>query len=153
MTAPQRGPIQFYEDPDDYIISWSTPFSNYVYEPDPDVPNYWVPVRMKTAEEMAAEKVAQIRDAARQKAVASGDKRRTAMYRLHSSEEELLYVGISTQPLQRWIQHAADKNWWPEVANMSIDWFDSRAEALAVEAHTIKTERPLHNVVHNDRAA
>jgi predicted GIY-YIG superfamily endonuclease len=153
MSAPQREPIQFYEDPDDYIVSYSVPFSNYVYERDPDIPNYWVPVRMKTPDEMAAEKAAEIQDAARQKAEAAGDARRTALYRLRTSEDDLLYVGISTQPLQRWIQHAADKDWWPEVANMSIEWFDSSAEALALEAHAIRTESPLHNIVHNDRAA
>lgn len=155
MTSPPqigREPIQFYEDPDDCIVSWSVPFSNYVYEPDPDIPNYWVPVRMKTPEEMAAEKAAEIQETARQKAAAAGDTRRTAMYRLRSSDGVLLYVGISTQPLQRWMQHAADKDWWPEVASMSLEWLGSNAEALAIEAHAIRTERPIHNVVHNGAA-
>lgn len=146
-----------YEDPTDGLVWWSSPLRNFEYERSAEDPNYWVAVRQKTEEEMAAEiaaeKTQQVRDTARQKAAASGDSRRTALYRLRDSDDVLLYVGISEKPLQRWVQHAADKGWWPEVAGMSLEWLDSNAEALAMEAHAIRTEKPLHNVVHNQAIA
>ena len=67
-----------------------------------------------------------------------------ALYRLYSASGDLLYIGISGNPPQRWLQHAADKPWWPEVdvANSSTEWFSTRDEALAMEALAIKSERP-----------
>jgi predicted GIY-YIG superfamily endonuclease len=142
-------PIQWYEDPEDGIACYSSPIANFVYERSADDPNYWVAVRRKTPEEMAAEKAQAIQGEARRKAIAIGDMRRTALYRLRNSDDMLLYVGISENPLQRWIQHSADKDWWPEVASMSLEWLDSHTEALAMEAHAIRVEQPVHNVVHN----
>ncbi|MFJ3601877.1 GIY-YIG nuclease family protein [Streptomyces anulatus] len=73
----------------------------------------------------------------------------TAVYRLRDNTQQLLYVGISDDPLRRWPEHAKDKPWWQDVANFSIEWFGSRPEALTAEALAIKSERPLHNIVHN----
>ncbi|MFF4791877.1 GIY-YIG nuclease family protein [Streptomyces sp. NPDC001276] len=153
----EREPIQWYEDPEDGLACYSSPIRNYVYAQSDDDPNYWVAVRWKTPQEMAAEeaaeKVAQARLEARKKAAAAGDKRRTALYRLSDSAGQLLYVGISAKPLQRWTQHAAEKPWWPLVSTMTLEWFDSNAEALAMEALAIQSEWPQHNVVHNGQAA
>lgn len=76
----------------------------------------------------------------------------TALYRLRSGSNDLLYVGISGNPPKRWLQHAVDKPWWPQVdvSNSTTEWFGTRDEALAMEALAIKSERPLHNIVHND---
>lgn len=155
LKAPNGGPIQMYEDPEDWIVSYSSPFANYVYEPHPDVPNYWVAVRMKTEEEMQAEEVEEV--AARgpkrvRKAADDTDPQPTALYRLRNSAGELLYVGISSKPPQRWGQHAADKEWWPEVADLSLEWLDSRADALDAEGRAIRTEKPKYNVLHNKAA-
>jgi predicted GIY-YIG superfamily endonuclease len=73
----------------------------------------------------------------------------TALYRLRNNADDLLYVGISGDPLRRWTQHAADKEWWPEVSHFNIAWFERREAALAAEAAAIRTEKPVHNVVHN----
>lgn len=146
-------PIQMYEDPYDPIVSFSSPFANFVYEPHPTAPNYWVAAREKTAAEMGAEdaatKLQKTRTAARKQAKAKNDDQRTALYRIRSASSDLLYIGISSNPPKRWLQHAADKPWWQEAADFSIEWFESRTEALAMEALAIKSERPLHNVVHN----
>lgn len=74
---------------------------------------------------------------------------RTALYRLRDSAGRLLYVGIGRDPLRRWPEHAGDKPWWPEVADLSMEWFESRTEALGAEATAIRVERPRHNVIHN----
>jgi len=75
---------------------------------------------------------------------------RTALYRLRTSTGELLYVGISGTPFRRWVEHSADKDWWPDVAECSLEWLDSRPAALLAEASVIRAEHPIHNVVHND---
>lgn len=77
---------------------------------------------------------------------------RTALYRLRGESRGLLYVGISSNPLRRWPEHAAEKQWWSEVTDLSMQWFESRAAALKAEVEAIRTERPLYNVQHNDVA-
>lgn len=76
-------------------------------------------------------------------------KTRTALYRLRDGSGRLLYVGISSSPLRRWPEHAADKSWWPEVSQFSVEWCGSREQALAAEAVAIQTEQPAYNVHHN----
>ncbi|MER5843221.1 GIY-YIG nuclease family protein [Streptomyces prasinus] len=73
----------------------------------------------------------------------------TALYRLRDKTGRLLYVGISDSPLRRWPEHAADKPWWSDVSDLSLEWLESRPAALAAEAHAIQTEKPLYNVLHN----
>jgi predicted GIY-YIG superfamily endonuclease len=73
----------------------------------------------------------------------------TALYRLRGSVDDLLYVGISNDPLRRWSEHAGDKAWWPQVAHFSLEWFPSRDQALLAEARAIRAERPLYNIAHN----
>jgi predicted GIY-YIG superfamily endonuclease len=74
---------------------------------------------------------------------------RTALYRLRDEAGTLLYVGITDKPSRRWFAHAADKPWWGDVANRSLEWLPSRERALEAEAHAIRTEKPLHNIRHN----
>jgi DNA-binding transcriptional regulator YhcF (GntR family) len=72
----------------------------------------------------------------------------TALYRLYDSQGRLLYVGIATSPERRWLQHAAEKVWWPAVSRRDTEWFPSRAEAAAAEITAIRSERPCHNEAH-----
>jgi hypothetical protein len=73
----------------------------------------------------------------------------TALYRLSDAAGELLYMGISDDPLRRWGEHAGDRQWWPSVANLSLEWFGSRPAALKAEALAIRAEEPKYNVLHN----
>jgi len=72
---------------------------------------------------------------------------RTAVYRLYGANDELLYIGISVNPDQRFMQHAASKEWWPEVARREVAmWFDDRPQAAAAEARAIRDHHPRHNL-------
>lgn len=160
MRNRDGSPIQMYEDPEDGVAFYSSPLVGYIYEPIPDAPNHWAAVRLMTPEELAEEKRQKLREeaqalqsAAQRQAREIGDTNVTALYRLSNADGELLYVGISSKPLQRWIQHSGDKAWWPKVGQFSLTWFDSLSEAAAMEAHAIRTERPVHNIVHNGRKA
>lgn len=69
-----------------------------------------------------------------------------ALYRFYSEKGQLLYVGITNNPGNRFSQHQADKPWWHDVAGISVEKFDTRPDALAAEARAIHVENPLHNI-------
>lgn len=77
----------------------------------------------------------------------------TALYRLFDADGKLLYVGIADDPHRRWVQHARDKAWWPEVTKKTADWFDSRSEAGEAEIKAIREELPLHNLMYRSPLA
>lgn len=68
------------------------------------------------------------------------------LYRFWNDADELLYVGITARPWERWKQHRAEKAWWEEVAKVTIENFATRAEVKAAETVAIKTENPLYNI-------
>src|ERR1035441_2240405 len=57
----------------------------------------------------------------------------TALYRLYSDSDQLLYIGITRSPEWRWYKHASHSPWWPQVQRREIAWHDSRPEARAAE--------------------
>jgi predicted GIY-YIG superfamily endonuclease len=71
------------------------------------------------------------------------------LYRAFNAQGQLLYVGITMNPGNRFAQHSDEKPWWTDVANIRVEQFASRNEVLTAEREVIKSERPLHNVVHN----
>lgn len=77
------------------------------------------------------------------------DGERTALYRLYDASDQLLYVGIATDPKARWYRHASDKDWWGDVATREVEWFASREEASNAEITAIHKEKPTHNRTHN----
>ncbi len=70
---------------------------------------------------------------------------RTAVYRVYDAAERLLYVGASKSALTRAMQHAATKDWWPEVATIRVTWHPTPAAAAVEELRAIDAERPLYN--------
>lgn len=73
---------------------------------------------------------------------------RVAIYRFFDADDELLYVGISSDPALRWMQHRATKPWASEVAMRVIEWLPSRLDALLAEVQAIRTEQPRYNGTH-----
>jgi len=71
------------------------------------------------------------------------------LYRFFGHDGRLLYVGITADPGVRWKAHAKDKPWWAEVANVTVEPYDSREAVLAAETAAIASEGPLYNVMHN----
>ncbi|MFJ4356886.1 GntR family transcriptional regulator [Streptomyces massasporeus] len=74
---------------------------------------------------------------------------RSALYRLFDVTDQLLYVGISTNPEERWKTHTMLKSWWNEVAHKTVTWLPSWDEALAQEERVIRDEAPRYNGTHN----
>ena len=72
---------------------------------------------------------------------------RSAVYRLYGTDDSLLYVGVSVDPRRRYLEHASTQPWGPEVARFEVAaWYDERRDALAAEAHAIRSDRPRHNL-------
>lgn len=71
-----------------------------------------------------------------------------ALYRFYDDSGQLLYVGITANPGQRWTQHAHAKPWWHHVATVTLEQHPNREAVLAAERTAIITEQPRHNVVH-----
>lgn len=69
---------------------------------------------------------------------------RTAVYRLYDSTETLIYIGITSNPAQRFKAHWL-KTWWPEVSMREVEWHETRASAEEIEARVIEADRPRYN--------
>ncbi len=74
-----------------------------------------------------------------------------ALYRFFDEVGDLLYVGITMNPAARWKQHSQDKDWWTEVANITVEPHKSRTAVLEAERLAILTEHPRYNTMHNTR--
>lgn len=70
----------------------------------------------------------------------------TSLYRAFNAGGELLYVGITDKHLLRFRQHGNTKPWWPAVAVLRLEHFESRDHALAAESNAIKAEAPKWNL-------
>ncbi|WP_435112379.1 GIY-YIG nuclease family protein [Nocardiopsis synnemataformans] len=79
--------------------------------------------------------------------------RETAVYRLYSQDDELLYVGLSCNPEGRWKQHESDRPWWSGVARKEVSWYPTRGDAEAAERAAIQQEKPAYNSSHAGEAA
>jgi hypothetical protein len=74
--------------------------------------------------------------------------RPTAVYRLYDKDEVLVYVGISSQPPIRFVQHRQGSAWWRDVVTREVEWYETRRLALAEEFRAITHDRPLFNKHH-----
>lgn len=73
----------------------------------------------------------------------------TTLYRLFGQQDELLYVGIASNPGRRFEQHAKDKPWWSDVERVTLEHRKDRKEALAAESAAIAAEQPRYNIAGN----
>jgi len=78
--------------------------------------------------------------------VISAGEHRTALYRFYDADEQLLYVGITSDPWRRWRQHVLEKAWYPQVKHQAVTWYDSRIRAELAEQSAIRCERPRFNI-------
>jgi hypothetical protein len=74
------------------------------------------------------------------------------LYRHFDEGGKLLYVGISVHAVSRLASHKQTSPWVWSVARMEIQTFPTRQEAEEAEREAIRTERPLFNSTHGDKA-
>ena len=68
-----------------------------------------------------------------------------AVYRFFDADDGLLYVGISDSLGTRFGAHR-NTAWWPKAVRNTVQWYDTRAQALAAEYKAITTESPQYNI-------
>lgn len=71
-----------------------------------------------------------------------------AVYRVWSADSRLLYVGSSPSPLNRAWEHSKTKAWGPDIATITVEWFESPDRAFEAEKDAIRDEKPEWNVQH-----
>jgi predicted GIY-YIG superfamily endonuclease len=77
----------------------------------------------------------------------------TALYRFFDTAGRLLYVGITVDIGVRWKHHSKGKEWWADVVRATVTHYPTRDAALAAEKAAIRAEKPIWNIIHNQRAA
>lgn len=68
------------------------------------------------------------------------------LYRIFNSIDELIYVGETSQPLDRMLQHKRNSEWFPLSTRILFYGCDSKKEALALEEISINRETPIYNI-------
>lgn len=71
------------------------------------------------------------------------------LYRFFNDEAELLYVGITNDPVHRFSNHAYTKPWFAEAAAATMTHYPTRGELIAAERQAIERERPQYNRAHS----
>lgn len=69
------------------------------------------------------------------------------LYRCWDRRKRLLYVGISLDAGKRVKQHGVSKDWWTQVANITLEHFGDRESLEFAERQAIAGENPLYNKV------
>jgi predicted GIY-YIG superfamily endonuclease len=72
------------------------------------------------------------------------------LYRHYDSDGVLLYIGISLSFMVRLASHRHHKHWFNAIAMTKYENFATRREAAKAEKLAIKSEKPLHNIAHNN---
>jgi hypothetical protein len=73
------------------------------------------------------------------------------LYRHYHPSGDLLYVGISLEPLRRQDHHIKSATWRDMIFRIVIEPFETREEALAAEEMAIRNEFPKFNSTYNGR--
>lgn len=72
---------------------------------------------------------------------------RSAVYRVFGDGQQLLYIGSSERPRQRWHEHRHRTAWWPQARVYSLTWLPTREAAYEAEALAIAAEHPVFNQI------
>lgn len=75
------------------------------------------------------------------------DLQKTALYRHYDASGRLLYVGITNAVTKRLDQHVKSSSWATEIKTITIEWHESRADALDAEDSAIFDECPIYNTI------
>lgn len=68
------------------------------------------------------------------------------VYRMYSSDNELLYVGETCNIRSRLKAHMKDKPWWNDITSIRVDSYVDRKSGKLAEAIAIRDECPKYNI-------
>jgi predicted GIY-YIG superfamily endonuclease len=67
------------------------------------------------------------------------------LYRFFNAKNELLYVGITNNPFNRFSGHSKDKEWFKEITYSTFEHYPNRLSVDRAETKAIQTENPKYN--------
>lgn len=68
------------------------------------------------------------------------------LYRYYDKDDNLLYVGMSSNALRRVKEHQKDKEWYWDIAKITIENFNMHYELVQAEKEAIAKEQPRYNI-------
>jgi predicted GIY-YIG superfamily endonuclease len=68
------------------------------------------------------------------------------VYRFFDPDGQLLYVGVTSDPHKRWLQHQRRSPWASLADTVSLEWYAYEDLALIAERRAIRDESPRFNV-------
>jgi predicted GIY-YIG superfamily endonuclease len=71
------------------------------------------------------------------------------LYRFFNAKNELLYVGITNNPFNRFSGHSKDKEWFKEITHSTLEHYPNRLAVDRAETMAIKSEKPKYNRAKN----
>lgn len=71
------------------------------------------------------------------------------LYRAYGFDQQLLYIGISSNWVKRFDQHAENSQWFHETDYIRLQHFETREQVKKAERLAIQHERPKYNVQYN----
>lgn len=74
------------------------------------------------------------------------------LYRAFDADDQLLYVGVTGDLIERRRHHARDSHWAERAVRWTTENYDDWHAGLAAERQAIASEGPLHNVQGPERA-
>lgn len=77
----------------------------------------------------------------------------TTLYRFFDAQDDLLYVGISMNFASRIRSHKSERDWFTQIASITLEHYETREAAVEAEKQAITQECPRHNVAHNQARA
>jgi predicted GIY-YIG superfamily endonuclease len=72
------------------------------------------------------------------------------LYRFYNQANELLYVGITNNPFNRFSGHSKDKEWFKEISHSTFEHYPNRLLVDKAETAAIKLEKPKYNKAKTD---
>jgi Arm DNA-binding domain len=79
----------------------------------------------------------------------TGIESKCSLYRHYDVDGNLLYVGISLEPLRRQQKHMDTVDWRTAIFQIVIEPFATREDAIEAEESAIRNEHPKYNTTHN----
>jgi predicted GIY-YIG superfamily endonuclease len=72
---------------------------------------------------------------------------KTSLYRHFSKSGDLLYVGITANLPLRLAAHQCKSDWFCDVEQVTVEWFNDRTSARIAEGRAIRKENPKFNIL------
>lgn len=67
------------------------------------------------------------------------------LYRFYAQNGELLYIGVTSRPAERFTVHRRNATWWGKIGGIKTERMTCHRAVLAAEVAAIRAERPAFN--------